>query len=123
MPARKWTSAEMQDQSGKLAIVTGANSGIGYETARALANKGARVILACRSEHKGNAAVARILAEHSTASVRLQHFPHANLGPIVEFDTRAASVRVTAEGRAIDAGPATLRYWRLSPRPSRGPRP
>jgi NAD(P)-dependent dehydrogenase (short-subunit alcohol dehydrogenase family) len=59
----KWTHDDIPDQSDKIAIVTGANTGIGYETARALAKKGVRVILACRSREKGEAAVARIAAE------------------------------------------------------------
>lgn len=64
------TTAEVlsgMDLSGKHVIVTGANTGIGYETARALAAAGADVILACRSVEKGNAAVARIKARHPQA--------------------------------------------------------
>ena len=48
----KWTAENIPDLTGKIAIVTGANSGIGYETARALAHKDAMVILACRKQHK-----------------------------------------------------------------------
>jgi NAD(P)-dependent dehydrogenase (short-subunit alcohol dehydrogenase family) len=58
-----WSLDDIPSQSGRVAIVTGANAGIGYETARVLAMKGARVVLACRSAEKGNAAVARIAAE------------------------------------------------------------
>ncbi len=58
----KWTYDDIPDQTGKIAIVTGANTGIGYETARALARKGADVTLACRSRVKGLAAVTRIVA-------------------------------------------------------------
>ncbi len=56
----RWTIAEIPPQAGRLAIVTGANSGIGLETARALANAGARVIVAARDETKGRAAAAAI---------------------------------------------------------------
>ncbi len=56
----RWTLADMPPQTGRLAIVTGANSGIGLETARALAGAGARVIVAARSDAKGRAAAADI---------------------------------------------------------------
>jgi NAD(P)-dependent dehydrogenase (short-subunit alcohol dehydrogenase family) len=55
-----WTIKDMPPQAGRLAIVTGANSGIGYETALALANAGARVIVAVRNEAKGKAAAQAI---------------------------------------------------------------
>jgi len=51
-----WTCADIPDQSGRTALITGANSGLGLETARALAGKGARVLLACRSLEKAEAA-------------------------------------------------------------------
>jgi len=53
---QRWTTADIPPQTGHLAIVTGANSGIGYETALALAKAGARVIVAARDEAKGRAA-------------------------------------------------------------------
>ena len=51
-----WTCADIPDQSGRTALITGANSGLGLETARALAQQGARVVLACRSLAKADAA-------------------------------------------------------------------
>ncbi|MGW4249621.1 oxidoreductase [Nocardia sp. NPDC004722] len=54
---RRWTAADIPDQTGKTAIVTGANSGLGLRTAEALAAKGARVLLACRNEIKAASAV------------------------------------------------------------------
>lgn len=48
-----WSTQDMPNQSGKLAIVTGGTSGIGFETAKALAKASAQVIMAARSEHKG----------------------------------------------------------------------
>ncbi|MGI5179053.1 SDR family NAD(P)-dependent oxidoreductase [Dactylosporangium sp. CA-152071] len=56
----RWTEAEIGDQGGKTFLVTGANSGLGYETTRALLAKGARVIMAVRSEAKGRAAVQKL---------------------------------------------------------------
>ncbi len=55
-----WKFESIPDQSGPTAIVTGANTGIGYETARSLSRKGARVVLACRDMQKGAAAAERI---------------------------------------------------------------
>lgn len=59
----RWSEYDIPDQSGRTAVVTGANSGIGYCAARALARRGARVVLACRSEERGTAARDRVLAE------------------------------------------------------------
>ena len=51
-----WTADAIPDQSGRIALITGANSGLGLESARALAAQGATVVLACRSRRKGEAA-------------------------------------------------------------------
>lgn len=56
----KWASQNMPDQSGRVTIVTGSNSGIGYETALALAQKGATVIMACRNLQKAELAADQI---------------------------------------------------------------
>ncbi|HEY0636425.1 MAG TPA: oxidoreductase [Pseudonocardiaceae bacterium] len=53
----KWTAADIPDQSGRTVLITGANSGLGLESARALVARGARVLMACRSEERGTAAV------------------------------------------------------------------
>src|SRR5262249_53857307 len=58
--AMSWSESDIPDLDHRVAVVTGANSGIGFETARALAAKGARVILGCRSRTKGPEATARI---------------------------------------------------------------
>ena len=49
----KWTAADVPDQSGRVAIITGSNTGIGYEAAAVLAERGAHVVLAVRNLDKG----------------------------------------------------------------------
>jgi NAD(P)-dependent dehydrogenase (short-subunit alcohol dehydrogenase family) len=66
-----WQMQDMPDQSGRVAIVTGANIGLGYEAALALARHNAKVILACRSVPKAEAAVQRIRIELPQADVQL----------------------------------------------------
>ena len=61
----KWTTADIPDQTGRTAVITGANTGLGYETAAALAAKGAHVVLAVRNLDKGKAAADLISARHS----------------------------------------------------------
>lgn len=62
MAGERWTIEQAPDQSGRTAIVTGANTGLGLEIAKALAAKGARVVLACRSRDKGLAAIDAVAA-------------------------------------------------------------
>ena len=59
----RWTADEIPDQSGKLAIVTGGNSGLGHITALELARHGAEVVVACRRVEKGEQAAGEIAAE------------------------------------------------------------
>jgi NAD(P)-dependent dehydrogenase (short-subunit alcohol dehydrogenase family) len=60
--SRGWSEADVGDQSGRVAVITGANTGIGYQTAAVLAYRGAQVVLAVRNLEKGNAALSRIVA-------------------------------------------------------------
>jgi NAD(P)-dependent dehydrogenase (short-subunit alcohol dehydrogenase family) len=67
----KWTTADIPDQTGRTAVITGANTGLGYETAAALAAKGAHVVLAVRNTDKGKQAAARIGGDVSVTELDL----------------------------------------------------
>ncbi|MCV7257755.1 SDR family NAD(P)-dependent oxidoreductase [Mycobacterium shimoidei] len=79
---RKWSHADMPDQSGRIAIVTGANTGLGYHTAAMLAQRGAHVVLAVRNLEKGNAALARIVAADPKADVTLTQLDLSSLDSV-----------------------------------------
>jgi NAD(P)-dependent dehydrogenase (short-subunit alcohol dehydrogenase family) len=72
MSASKWTEADVPDQTGRVAIVTGCNTGLGFDTARMLAERGACVVLAVRDTEKGKAAKDRILNTAPHADVSIQ---------------------------------------------------
>ncbi|MDG4663407.1 SDR family NAD(P)-dependent oxidoreductase [Mycobacterium sp. 236(2023)] len=78
----KWTAADVPDQTGRVAIVTGANTGIGYEAALVLAGKGARVVIAVRNAGKGQKALDAITRKHPGASVTLQELDLASLASV-----------------------------------------
>jgi len=80
-----WTTENIPDQSGKIVIVTGANSGIGYEAARALTFKGATVIMACRDPEKGEAAALQIRSENIQGQVVVKQLDLADLDSISSF--------------------------------------
>jgi NAD(P)-dependent dehydrogenase (short-subunit alcohol dehydrogenase family) len=82
---KKWTTSNIPSQSGRTAIVTGANSGLGLETARALANKGAHVILACRSEERGKQALDKIKYDKPQGSVELALLDLSSLESVIKF--------------------------------------
>lgn len=85
------------DQSGKLAVVTGANSGTGKEAARRVAEAGARVVLAVRTPAKGEAARAEILARHPRARLEVRRIDLADLASVAAF-----ADGVLADGTPLD---------------------
>jgi NAD(P)-dependent dehydrogenase (short-subunit alcohol dehydrogenase family) len=92
-----WTTADIPDQTGRTAIITGANTGLGYETAVALAGQGARVVLAVRNLDKGKQAATRIAEAHPGATVELQELDLTSLASI-----RAAAEQLRADHDRID---------------------
>jgi NAD(P)-dependent dehydrogenase (short-subunit alcohol dehydrogenase family) len=93
----KWTAADIPDQTGRVAVITGANTGLGYETAAALADHGARVVLAVRNLEKGKDAAARISASSPHADVALQELDLTSLESV-----RAAAEQLRADHHRID---------------------
>jgi NAD(P)-dependent dehydrogenase (short-subunit alcohol dehydrogenase family) len=93
----KWTAANIPSQAGKLAIVTGANSGIGFQAAKELARAGATVILACRNPEKADAAKNKILAEIPNAKIEIGLLDVSSLKSVREF-----AKKFIASDRSID---------------------
>jgi NAD(P)-dependent dehydrogenase (short-subunit alcohol dehydrogenase family) len=93
----QWSAADVPDQQGRTAVVTGANSGIGFEAARVLAERGAAVVLACRSLDKADAAAARITAAAPGARVSTVRLDLASLASV-----REAAQRLRASHERLD---------------------
>ena len=93
----KWTTADIPDQTGRVAVITGANTGLGYETAATLADHGALVVLAVRNLDKGKDAAAQITAGSPDAEVALQELDLTSLESI-----RAAADQLRSEHDRID---------------------
>lgn len=80
-----WTSASLPDQTGRVSLVTGANSGIGYVTARDLARSEAHVVLGCRDQQRGEAALARLHTELPETQIELRQLDLGDLTSIRHF--------------------------------------
>jgi NAD(P)-dependent dehydrogenase (short-subunit alcohol dehydrogenase family) len=93
----KWTTADIPDQTGRTAVITGANTGLGYETAAALAAKGAQVVLAVRNLDKGKDAADRIAQATPGANVTLQELDLTSLESV-----RAAAEQLRSNHDEID---------------------
>jgi NAD(P)-dependent dehydrogenase (short-subunit alcohol dehydrogenase family) len=83
--AGKWTAADIPDQSGRVAVVTGANSGLGRVDSRELARRGARVIMTSRSAEKGQAAASAIRADVPEADLEVVELDLADLSSVRAF--------------------------------------
>lgn len=130
MPASthaRWTAADVPDQTGRVAVVTGANSGIGYEAASVLAQRGATVILACRNLDKTRAAADRMggttevekLDLSSLSSVRdfadRVHASHTKLDLLVNNAGVMWTPRsTTADGFELQLGTNHLGHFALT---------
>lgn len=92
-----WTAADISPQHGNLALITGANSGIGFHAARVLAGAGRAVILACRDTAKAEVARTRILSEFPRAQLEIVQLDLSSLASV-----RAAAEAFLATGRSLD---------------------
>ena len=97
MSNETWTVADIPDQSGRVAVVTGANSGLGLETARELSRAGASVVLAVRSLDRGKAAIDDIRSNQPNADLHLQELDLASLDSI-----RTAAQKIRSNLDRID---------------------
>jgi NAD(P)-dependent dehydrogenase (short-subunit alcohol dehydrogenase family) len=104
MPA--FTIDDIPPQTGRLAIVTGANSGIGYEAALALARAGAQVVLAARDPGRGEAAVARIRGAVPQAQISFARLDLASLASVAAFASGVTAVDILVNNAGVMAPPA-----------------
>ncbi|GAA1360155.1 SDR family NAD(P)-dependent oxidoreductase [Catellatospora chokoriensis] len=88
--AGRWTATDVPDQTGRVAVITGANTGIGFEAAKVLAGRGATVVLACRNPDRAGDALARLTA--STPGARVE-FLRLDLSSLASIREAAAELR------------------------------
>ncbi|MEU6762608.1 oxidoreductase [Streptomyces sp. NPDC046853] len=109
---QSWTAEQIPDQTGRVFVVTGANSGLGLATTRALAARGGHVILAVRDMDKGRRAVSEITAGQPEASLEVRHIDLADLASVRAFadQLRADHPRldVLINNAGVMAPPRTL---------------
>lgn len=102
--AGKWTADQIPDQTGRVTVVTGANSGLGLVTARELARAGASVVLACRNVNKGEQAIAEVRAAVPNADVALEALDLADLDSVSDFASRIGSGHDHLDLLVLNAG-------------------
>ncbi len=101
---KHWTADQITDQSGRTFIVTGANSGLGFETARQLARHRGKVILTTRNEAKGRDAIARLRASQPDAAVEFRVLDLADLDSVRAFAAVIVRDRVAVDVLINNAG-------------------
>jgi NAD(P)-dependent dehydrogenase (short-subunit alcohol dehydrogenase family) len=97
MAEEAWSAADVPDQSGRVAVVTGANSGIGFEAAKVLAARGASVVLACRNPVKAADAEASIVETQPGAATSVTEMDLSSLDSV-----RAGAAAIRADHERID---------------------
>ncbi len=110
----RWTLDRATDLTDKTIIVTGANSGLGYETSRGLANRGAQVVLACRSLDKAETAIAAIKREIPGASLEAMSLDLADLTSVREFAKQILDRYESLDVLCNNAGVMALPYGKTA---------
>jgi hypothetical protein len=103
-----WTIANIPPQAGKLAVVTGATGGLGYQTAMQLAQAGAEVVLTGRNEAKGREAVSKIRSQFPDAKISFEALDLANLASVADFARRFATAHASLDLLINNAGVMAL---------------
>jgi NAD(P)-dependent dehydrogenase (short-subunit alcohol dehydrogenase family) len=125
--SEKWTERDIPDQTGRVAVVTGANTGLGFETARALAERGASVVLAVRDVEKGRLAAARINGDTTVQELDLSslasihaaadalHASHPRIDLLINnAGVVYAPKKTTADGFELQFGTNHLGHFALT---------
>lgn len=99
-----WTTDDIPDLTGKVAVVTGANAGLGFESAKALAGAGARVVSAARNPDKARTARDAILAEHPDASLEVVELDLSSLASVRSAADAILATRDTVDVLLNNAG-------------------
>lgn len=129
-----WTTSDIPDQTGRVAVITGANSGLGKASAMALAGAGAHVVMAARNQSKAQAAHDEILAAHTDASLEIVELDLGSLDSVAEAAATirerhdrvdvlmlnaglmAMPQRTTEDGFEMQWGVNVLGHWALTAR-------
>ena len=114
MTKTKWTLDLMPEQEGRIAVVTGANSGLGFYTARALARKGAKVIMACRNLEKGEVASQEIVNGGVAAEPEVWQLDLASLESVRQFAQKYAASGLRLDLLINNAGLMAIPYARTA---------
>ncbi|WP_255431488.1 SDR family oxidoreductase [Pseudoxanthomonas sp. PXM03] len=103
-PRPDWSASDMPSQVGRVFLVTGGTSGIGYESAKALAAAGAQVIIVARNAERGEAAIASIRNETPNASIRFESLDLADLASVHALSSRLNATLPRLDGLINNAG-------------------
>lgn len=111
MGNEKWTTGNIPDLTWKKIIVTGGNSGLGYEAVKAFAQRGAYVVMACRSTEKGELAKKRLLQNKTTGTIEVAKLDLADLKSVRAFALRYKKNNTTLDVLLNNAGIMTTPYF------------
>lgn len=104
MRTKKYIETRLPSLEGKTYVVTGANSGLGFQASKILASKGARVFLACRSEKRANEAIEKIKKEVKNAKLEFIEYDQSDYEKITSFCQNLAKLNIKIDGFVANAG-------------------